>query len=111
MADTLNNEAFTDCCWRCRRFLATFLTPIYNFFAYKYHFWKKQKKETLTGEKLPVMTKLHAKKFHRLFPTMAGMIGVVTVVLVTAICNLNREQTWLPLVGFIGERWWGLLMM
>lgn len=103
MTDSLNNEAFYGLILALGAFfLATFLTPIYTYFAYKYKFWKKQKKETLTGEALPVMTKLHAKKFQRKFPTMAGIIGVVTVFAVTAICNLNREQTWLPLAGFLG---------
>lgn len=89
--------------------LATFLTPIYTHFAYKYKFWKKQKKTTLTGDALPVMTKLHAKKFKRAFPTMAGIIGVVTVTIVTVVCNLNREQTWLPLLGFVGGSVVGLI--
>ena len=57
--------------------LAMFLTPIYTNFAYKYHFWKKQKKTTVQGDALPVMTKLHEHKFKRVFPTMAGIIGVV----------------------------------
>ena len=106
MTDTLNNETFYGLILALAAFfLATFLTPVYTYFAYKYKFWKKQKKETLTGEALPVMTKLHAKKFTRAFPTMAGVIGVVTVFAVTGICNLNREQTWLPLVGFIGRGW------
>lgn len=106
MQDTLNNETFYGLILALSAFfLATFLTPIYTYFAYKYKFWKKQKKTTLTGEALPVMTKLHAKKFARHFPTMAGIIGVVTVFLVTWICNLNREQTWLPLVGFVGGVW------
>lgn len=77
-------------------------TPIYTFFAYKYHFWKKQKKTTVDGKALPVMTKLHAHKFKRSFPTMAGLIGVVAVTIVTWIFNLDRGQTWLPLVGFLG---------
>jgi len=103
MVDTLNNETFYGLLLALSAFfLATFLTPVYTYFAYKYKFWKKQKKETLTGEALPVMTKLHAKKFARHFPTMAGVIGVVTVLIVTCVCNLNREQTWLPLAGFIG---------
>ena len=38
--------------------LAMFLTPIYTNFAYKYHFWKKQKMTTVQGDALPVMTKL-----------------------------------------------------
>ena len=110
MADTLNNEAFYGLILALAAFfLATFLTPIYTYFAYKYKFWKKQKKTTVTGEALPVMTKLHAKKFTRHFPTMAGIIGVVTVLIVTWICNLNREQTWLPLVGFVGGSVVGLI--
>lgn len=82
--------------------LAMFLTPIYTFFAYKYKFWKKQKKTTLTGDALPVVTKLHAHKFKRVFPTMAGVIGLITVGVVTWICNMDRGQTLLPLAGFIG---------
>ena len=103
MADTLNNETFYGLILALSAFfLATFLTPIYTYFAYKYKFWKKQKKDTVTGEELKVVAKLHAKKIARHFPTMAGVIGVVTVLIVTTICNLNREQTWLPLIGFLG---------
>ncbi len=89
--------------------LAMFLTPIYTHFAYKYKFWKKQKKTTLDGKELPVMTKLHAHKFKRVFPTMAGIIGVVTVGAVTYICNWDRGQTWLPLLGFLGGAFVGLI--
>lgn len=110
MADTVNNEVFYGLILSMSGFLlATFLTPIYTHFAYKYKFWKKQKKTTLTGEALPVMTKLHAKKFKRAFPTMAVIIGVVTVTVVTVVCNLNREQTWLPLLGFVGGSIVGLI--
>ncbi|MDO5480927.1 MAG: hypothetical protein Q4F60_01090, partial [Candidatus Saccharibacteria bacterium] len=82
--------------------LSMFLTPIYTHFAYKHKWWKKQKKATLTGEKLPVMTKLHAHKFKRAFPTMAGVIGVVSVAIITYFFNWDRGQTWLPLFGFLG---------
>lgn len=78
------------------------LTPFYTHFAYKYKFWKKQKKTTVDGKSLPVMTKLHAHKFEHVFPTMAGLIGVVAVTIVTWAFNLDRGQTWLPLVGFLG---------
>lgn len=78
------------------------LTPFYTHFAYKYKFWKKQKKTTVDGKDLPVMTKLHAHKFKHVFPTMAGLIGVIAVTAVTWIFNLDRGQTWLPLVGFLG---------
>ena len=110
MIDTLNNEAFYGLILALAAFLlATFLTPIYTYFAYKYKFWKKQKEVTVTGETLEVVSKLHAKKIARHFPTMAGVIGVVTVAIVTFICNWNREQTWLPLVGFIGGSLVGLI--
>ena len=89
--------------------LAMFLTPFYTHFAYKYHWWKKQKKTTLQGDKLPVMTKLHAKKFARPFPTMAGVVGVVVVFIVTWVCNWHRGQTWLPIAGFVGGSIVGLI--
>ena len=82
--------------------LAMFLTPIYTYFAYKYKFWKKQKQVAVTGEKLTVMNKLHAEKIKRHFPTMAGVIGVVTVLVVTLVCNFSRAQTWLLLAAFVG---------
>ena len=83
-------------------FFAMLLTPIYTHFAYKYKFWKKQKQTTVDGKELPIMTKLHAHKFQRVFPTMAGLIGIVAVTVVTCIFNLDRGQTWLPLAGFLG---------
>lgn len=89
--------------------LAMFLTPIYTHFAYKYKFWKKQKKTAVDGKALPVMTKLHEHKFKRVFPTMAGIIGVITVAVVTYICNWDRGQTWLPLFGFLGGSFVGLI--
>lgn len=79
-----------------------FFTPIYTHFAYKYKFWKKQKQTTVDGKSLPVMSKLHAHKFEHVFPTMAGLIGVLAVTIVTCVFNLDRGQTWLPLAGFLG---------
>ena len=54
----------------------------------------------MDGKALPVMTKLHEHKFKRAFPTMAGIIGVIAVAVVTYVCNWDRGQTWLPLFGF-----------
>ena len=89
--------------------LSMFLTPIYTFFAYKYKFWKKQKQTTADGKALPVMTKLHAHKFKRAFPTMAGIVGVVVVATTTIVCNWDRGQTWLPLVGFLSGAFVGFV--
>lgn len=89
--------------------LAMGLTPLYTFFAYKYKFWKKQKTASVTGEALTVVNKLHAKKIARHIPTMAGIIGVVAVVVLTVLLNLKREQTWLPLAGLAGGAIIGLI--
>ena len=63
--------------------LAMALTPIYTFVAYKYKFWKKQKTASVTGEALTVVNKLHAKKIARNIPTMAGIIGVIAVIIIS----------------------------
>jgi phospho-N-acetylmuramoyl-pentapeptide-transferase len=88
---------------------AMVLTPVYTYFAYRYKFWKVQRTESTTGELLKVFSKLHAAKFQRNIPTMAGIIFVTVIALVTAMFNLNREQTWLPLLALVGGAMVGLL--
>ncbi len=82
--------------------LAMLWTPIYTFLAYRYRFWKKQRQTSTTGEKLAVFIKLHAHKFKRNIPTMAGVIMILAVSVVTILFNLDRNQTWLPLAALIG---------
>lgn len=82
--------------------LSMFITPIYTNFAYKHQLWKKQKSVAITGEKLHYMNKAHAEKIKRHFPTMAGVIMLIAVTVVTLFCCLNRGQTWLPLAAFVG---------
>ncbi len=89
--------------------IAMVLTPIYTHFAYKYKFWKKQRSTSTTGEKLKVLTKLHAEKFKRNIPTMAGAVFVLATVIVTLVFNLDREETWLPLAALVGGAGVGLL--
>lgn len=88
--------------------LAMMLTPIYTFLAYRYKFWKKQRKTSTTGEALSVFTKLHANKFKRNIPTMAGLVFVVSIAIVS-LFNLNRGQTWLPLAALMGGAAVGLI--
>jgi len=88
--------------------LAMFLTPIYTFLAYRYKFWKKQRTASTTGEELTVLTKLHANKFKRNIPTMAGMVFVIVIAIIT-LFNLNRGQTWLPLAALLGGALVGLI--
>ena len=89
--------------------LSMFITPIYTNFAYNHKLWKKQKSVAITGEKLQYMNKAHAEKIKRHFPTMAGVIILVAVIVVTTICCLNRGQTWLPLAAFVGGGMIGLI--
>lgn len=89
--------------------LAMLLTPVYTYLAYRYKFWKKQRTTSTTGEKLEVFTKLHADKFKRNIPTMAGIIGVVAIAVVTLCFNLDRAETWLPLAALVGGGAVGLL--
>lgn len=89
--------------------LAMMLTPAYTFVAYRYQFWKRQRTAAVTGEQLQVFNELHKKKLQRNIPTMAGIIGVVSVTAVTLLFNLDRAQTWLPLAAFVGGAVVGLI--
>lgn len=89
--------------------LAMLLTPLYTYFAYRYKFWKKQRTTSTLGEKLEVFTKLHANKFTRNIPTMAGVIGIVSITVITLCFNWDRAQTWLPLAALLGGGIVGLL--
>lgn len=89
--------------------LAMMLTPFYTYLAYRHHFWKRQRKTTTTGEEIAVFTKLHADKFKRNIPTMAGVVTIVSITLVTLAFNLDREETWMPLAALIGGGIVGLI--
>lgn len=82
--------------------LAMLWTPIYTFLAYRYRFWKKQRETSTTGEKLAVFIKLHAAKFKRNIPTMAGVITILAVGVVTVLFNFDKRQTLLPLLALLG---------
>lgn len=84
------------------------ITPLYTTVAYKYQWWKRQRTDAWSGGKATVYAKLHAEKHKRNIPTMAGLIFVVAISLVTLL-NLDRGQTWLPLAGLIGAGLIGLL--
>lgn len=81
--------------------LAMLLTPFFTFLAYRFKFWKKQRTTSTTGEKLTVFNKLHADKFKRNIPTMAGTVFVLAITIVTFCFNLDRGQTWLPLAALV----------
>lgn len=88
--------------------LSMLITPLYTTLAYKGQWWKKQRTDAWSGGKATVYAKLHAAKHKRNIPTMAGMIFVVSVALVTVFFNLSRKETWLVLAGMVGSGLIGL---
>lgn len=89
--------------------IAMLLTPVYTHFAYRHRWWKKQSSAGLDGKSTSVYTKLHAAKHRRNIPTMAGLLILVTVLTITLLLNLSREQTYLPLAAFVGAGLIGLI--
>lgn len=89
--------------------LSMLLTPLYTKFAFKYQWWKKLRTDAVSGEKAAVLQKMHAEKHRRNIPTMAGMISLVALSVVTLLFNLDRGQTYLPLAAAIGAGLIGLL--
>jgi len=85
------------------------LTPIYTTIAYRGQWWKKMRSEGMGGIATPVYQKLHAEKHKRNIPTMAGIIFVVTTIIVTVVFNLARSETWLPVAAFAGAGLIGLI--
>ena len=81
--------------------LSMLITPLYTNVAYKRQWWKRQRTDAWAGGKATVYAKLHAEKHKRNIPTMAGLIFVISIALVTLLVNLKRTQTWLPLTGLI----------
>ena len=76
--------------------LAAFLiamawTPILTHFLYKY----KMGKTIRDAKSAPIMAKLHEKKAGT--PVMGGLLIWVTAAILTALFNLSRSATWLPL--------------
>ena len=85
------------------------LTPIYTTVAYSGQWWKKVRTHDIGGQKATVFLKLHAKKHERHIPTMAGIIFVLSTIIVTVSGNLSRSQTWLPLAAMTGAGLIGLI--
>jgi phospho-N-acetylmuramoyl-pentapeptide-transferase len=109
-SETLNNEMLRAFIFSVLAFVITMaLTPVYTFVAYRFRFWKRQRTESTTGEQLKVFTKLHAAKFKRNIPTMAGAVFVLAITVVTLLFNLDRRETWLPLAALVGGATVGLI--
>ena len=88
--------------------MSMIITPIYTSIAYKQEWWKRQRTDAWSGGKATVYAKLHAEKHKRNIPTMAGLIFVASISIVTLLFNLTRGETWLPLAGLIGAAFIGV---
>lgn len=88
--------------------LSMLITPVYTTAAYKWKWWKKQRTDSWSGGTATVYNKLHAAKHKRNIPNMAGLIFIASICIVTVAFNLNRGQTWLPLVGMLAAGLIGL---
>lgn len=87
--------------------ISMIITPLYTHFAYKHQWWRKVRTKSVDGKAAPIFHKLHAEKHKRNIPTMAGLVTLFTVALITIVFNLDRAQTFLPLftlisIGFLG---------
>ena len=82
--------------------LSMLITPIYTTIAYRHTWWKRQRTDAWSGGQATVYNKLHAEKHKRNIPTMAGLIFVIAVAVVTLVSNMSRGETWLPLAGLVG---------
>ena len=89
--------------------LAMILTPLYTKLAFTYKWWKKPRQNSVTGEIAEVFRKLHLAKHDAHIPTMAGLITIVAVTIVTVAFNLSRSQTYLPLAALLAAGSVGLL--
>jgi phospho-N-acetylmuramoyl-pentapeptide-transferase len=85
------------------------ITPIYTTLAYRGQWWKKPRTTDISGKPATEFQKLHAAKHRRNIPTMAGLIVVISVAIVTLLFNLSREQTWLALAAMVGAGLVGLV--
>ena len=90
-------------------FTSLLLTPAYTYLAYKFQWWKKPREDAISGEKAKVFSRLHAAKHRRHIPTMAGGVGLISLVVVTLVFNLDRAQTYLPLAAVVGAGALGLI--
>lgn len=89
--------------------ISMLITPIYTTLAYRREWWKKGRQTDVTGKPTTVLNRLHGAKLRRLIPTMAGIVFVLAIIIVTVLFNLTRTETWLPLAAFAGAALIGLL--
>lgn len=89
--------------------LSMAVTPLFTSLAFRGKWWKRARTESWSGGVASVYNDLHADKHKRHIPTMAGVIFVFSIAIVTLSGNLERSETWLPLAGMLGAGAIGLI--
>jgi phospho-N-acetylmuramoyl-pentapeptide-transferase len=85
------------------------LTPIYTTAAFAGQWWEKIHTHSVKGKKDNAPHQLQNSRHVRSIPTMAGIVFILSAIIVTVACNLSRSETWLPLAAMIGAGAIGLL--
>jgi phospho-N-acetylmuramoyl-pentapeptide-transferase len=80
--------------------IAIVLAPLLTNFLYKHKVGKKLRQHGVDGKATPIFSKMHAGKAGT--PVMGGLLFWVTTALLTVIFNLDRGQTYLPLMVMVG---------
>lgn len=96
-----NNFALAKTFWLAAlAFLVALLwTPLFTDFLYRNRLGKRIRQTGFDENKAPIFYSLHKHKENT--PTMGGVLIWVTTAVVTALMNLSRAQTWLPLFALV----------
>lgn len=89
--------------------MAIFLTPIYTNLAFRFRWWKKIRNKDILGKSAPVFYKLNHDKHERKIPTMAGIVMIVAITIITMLTNWSRGETYLPVAALLFAGSLGLL--
>ncbi len=79
--------------------IAFLIAPLLTNFLFKNRIGKRLRQHGSDGNAAPIFTKLHKDKEGT--PTMGGVLFWVTTAVLTAIFNLDRAETWLPLFALV----------
>jgi len=87
--------------------IAILWTPVLSGALYKFRFVKRLREQTWDGDRAEIFRQLHKAKAGT--PTMGGLLVWVTAAVITALFNLSRAQTWLPLFVLVTSGALGLI--
>lgn len=87
--------------------LAILWTPVLSHYLYKFKLVKQIREQTWDGQPAKLFRQMHGKK--RGTPTMGGILIWLTAAAVTAVFNLSRKETWLPVFTLVASGALGMI--